>query len=48
MALIVMSSMLATGPDEGMETVVEVVTGVAGAATTVIAEAGALISSSYW
>ena len=49
MALIVTSSMLATGPDESMETVVEVVTGVAGAVTsTVIAEAGASISSSYW
>ena len=43
--------MLATGPDKGtsMETAVEVVMGVAGAATsTVIAEAGASISSSYW
>jgi len=44
--------MLATGPDEGVETAVEVVTGTAGVVaigtSTVTSEAGASISSSYW
>jgi hypothetical protein len=52
MALIGTSSMLATGPDEGVESVVEAVTGAAGVVaigiSMVTSEAGASISSSYW
>ena len=44
--------MLATDSDEGVETAVELMTGVAGVAvigtSTVTSEAGASISSSYW
>ena len=52
MALIGTSSMLATGPDEGVEMAVELVMGVAGVVATGIStgtsEAGASILSSYW
>ena len=52
MALIGTSSMLATGPDEGVKTAVEPVMGVAGVVASGIStgtsEAGASILSSYW